>query len=156
MNSAPTLVIPGAWLVGAFSRLTGAIARLGWPVRYALALFSTALVTAVMALSGLALEPANISLIYLLVAQRQLLATLASQAALVVERARLVAEVAQAQALAASDRLKSTLLSSVSHDLRTPLAAVKGIATALRQHDVPWNSAVGEEMLDTLPMRPTA
>jgi two-component system, OmpR family, sensor histidine kinase KdpD len=83
-------------------------------------------------------------------AQRQLLVTLASQAALAVERARLVAEAAEAQALAASDRLKSALLSSVSHDLRTPLVAIKGIATALRQHDVPWNSEVGEQMLDTL------
>jgi two-component system sensor histidine kinase KdpD len=83
-------------------------------------------------------------------AQQQLLATLASQATLAVERARLVAEAAEAQALAASDRLKSALLSSVSHDLRTPLVAVKGIATALRQHDVAWNSTVGEQMLDTL------
>jgi two-component system sensor histidine kinase KdpD len=87
---------------------------------------------------------------FLHASQRQLLATLASQAALAVERARLVAEAAEAQALAASDRLKSALLSSVSHDLRTPLVAVKGIATALREHDVPWNSAVAEQMLDTL------
>jgi two-component system sensor histidine kinase KdpD len=61
-----------------------------------------------------------------------------------------VAEATEAQALAASDRLKSALLSSVSHDLRTPLVAVKGIATALRQRDVPWNSTVGQQMLDTL------
>src|SRR5215470_13946808 len=66
MDSAPTLATHGAWLARAYSRLTGAIARLGWPMRYALALASTALVTAVMALSGLGLEPANISLIYLL------------------------------------------------------------------------------------------
>jgi two-component system sensor histidine kinase KdpD len=75
---------------------------------------------------------------------------LASQAALVVERARLVSEAAKAQALVASDQLKSALLSSVSHDLRTPLVAIKGIATALRQREVAWESTVGEQMLDTL------
>jgi two-component system, OmpR family, sensor histidine kinase KdpD len=82
--------------------------------------------------------------------QRRLLATLASQTALAVERARLVSQAAEAQALAASDQLKSALLSSVSHDLRTPLVAIKGIATALRQRDVSWDSQVGEQMLDTL------
>src|SRR5262249_50275866 len=82
--------------------------------------------------------------------ERRLLATLASQAALVVERGRMASQAAEAQALVASDRLKSALLSSVSHDLRTPLVAIKGIATALRQRDVPWNSVVGEQMLDTL------
>jgi two-component system sensor histidine kinase KdpD len=46
--------------------------------------------------------------------------------------------------------LKSALLSSVSHDLRTPLVAIKGIATALRQRDVAWDGAAGEQMLDTL------
>jgi K+-sensing histidine kinase KdpD len=66
MNSASTLVIRGAWLLRAFNHLTAAIARHGWPMRDALALFSTALVTAAMALSALRLEPANISLIYLL------------------------------------------------------------------------------------------
>ena len=62
----------------------------------------------------------------------------------------MAAQAAETWALAESDRLKSALLSSVSHDLRTPLVAVKGIATALRQRDVEWNSAVGEQMLDTL------
>jgi two-component system sensor histidine kinase KdpD len=84
------------------------------------------------------------------VPEQRLLEMLASQAALVVERARLVSQAAQAQALVESDRLKSALLSSVSHDLRTPLVAVKGIATALRQRDVPWDSVAAEQMLDTL------
>jgi two-component system sensor histidine kinase KdpD len=318
MDSAPPLFVQRAWLARAYNHLTRMIARQGWPLRYATALLSTALVTAGMALSGLPLEPANISLIYLLAVlftattagmgagsvasvlsflaynfffvqplyvltvanpqdvvrlisfliaallasslaglvhrqaeqlgqraaeleslyalsqatsaavdldhilptiatttvdllqvagctltvqahgqprvfqapplradmantpaalaislrvddrvlgsieiqprpqqvlhapERQLLATLASQAALAVERARLVAQAADARVLVESDRLKSALLSSVSHDLRTPLVAVKGIATALRQRDVPWNSAAGEQMLDTL------
>src|SRR5262245_3687914 len=66
MHSAPTLVTRGAWLVHAYNRLTGVLVRHGWPMRYALALLSTALVTAVMVLSRAELEPANISLIYLL------------------------------------------------------------------------------------------
>jgi two-component system sensor histidine kinase KdpD len=82
--------------------------------------------------------------------EQRLLEMLASQAALAIERARLVGQAADAQALAESDRLKSALLSSVSHDLRTPLVAIKGIATALRQHDVAWESAAGAQMLDTL------
>ncbi len=82
--------------------------------------------------------------------ERRLLETLASQAALAIERARLASQAAEAQALAESDRLKSALLSSVSHDLRTPLVAIKGIATALRQRDVQWDSAAGGQMLDTL------
>jgi two-component system sensor histidine kinase KdpD len=80
----------------------------------------------------------------------RLLETLASQAALVIERSALVRQAAEAQALAESDRLKSSLLSSVSHDLRTPLVAIKGIATALREHDAAWNSTAGQQMLETL------
>src|SRR5262245_41525979 len=66
MESALSLFIQRAWLVHAYNRLTHALARQGWAIRYAMALLSIALVTAVMALSGLALEHANISLIYLL------------------------------------------------------------------------------------------
>ncbi|MEO7912486.1 MAG: ATP-binding protein [Roseiflexaceae bacterium] len=82
--------------------------------------------------------------------ERRLVELLASQAALAIERARLVSQAAEAQALTESDRLKSALLSSVSHDLRTPLVAITGIATALRQRDVAWDAAAGAEMLDTL------
>lgn len=82
--------------------------------------------------------------------ERRLIELLASQAALAIERARLVAQAADAQALVESDRLKSALLSSVSHDLRTPLVAIKGIATALRQRDVAWDAVAGQHMLDTL------
>ena len=38
-----------------------------------------------------------------------------------------------------SDRLKSALLSSVSHDLRTPLAGIKAAASSLLQKDVQWS-----------------
>jgi len=82
--------------------------------------------------------------------ERRLFELLARQAALVVERARLAMQAAAAQALEQADRLKSSLLSSVSHDLRTPLVAIIGNATALRSDDVPLNSAEGQHMLDTI------
>ena len=55
----------------------------------------------------------------------QLLETFAAQAALALERARLTRVAAEASALAESDALKSALLASLSHDLRTPLAVIK-------------------------------
>ena len=67
-----------------------------------------------------------------------LLGTFADQAALALERARLSEEAARAAALAQSDELKSALLSAVSHDLRTPLAAIKASATSLLDSTVPW------------------
>ena len=77
--------------------------------------------------------------------QQQLLETLATQAALALERSRLAHSAARAEALAASDRLKSTLISAVSHDLRTPLAAISAAADELMADDVQW---AGPAVLD--------
>ncbi|NTU77923.1 MAG: DUF4118 domain-containing protein [Chloroflexales bacterium] len=82
--------------------------------------------------------------------ERQLLALLAGQAALAAERSRLAAQLSAQESLEAADRFKSTLLSSVSHDLRSPLATITGVASALRARDVSWDSARGVQMLDTL------
>jgi two-component system, OmpR family, sensor histidine kinase KdpD len=70
--------------------------------------------------------------------QRRLLDTLANQAALALERGRLAQAAARAEALAESDRLKSTLISAVSHDLRTPLASITAAADELMAEDVQW------------------
>jgi two-component system sensor histidine kinase KdpD len=70
--------------------------------------------------------------------QRRLLDTLANQAALALERSRLAQAAARAEALAESDRLKSTLISAVSHDLRTPLASITAAADELMAEDVQW------------------
>jgi two-component system sensor histidine kinase KdpD len=59
------------------------------------------------------------------------LETFANQTALAVERARLAEEAQEAQVRVESERLRSSLLSAVSHDLRTPLATITGSATAL-------------------------
>jgi two-component system sensor histidine kinase KdpD len=71
--------------------------------------------------------------------REHLLETFANGAAIALEQARLVAEEQAAAVARESDRLKSALLSSVSHDLRTPLAGIKAAASSLLQQDVQWS-----------------
>lgn len=61
------------------------------------------------------------------------LQSFADQAAIAIERTRLVEQAAKAATAAESERLRGALLSSISHDLRTPLASILGSATSLRQ-----------------------
>jgi two-component system sensor histidine kinase KdpD len=63
--------------------------------------------------------------------QLDLLEALAAQAASGLERVRLAGEAEAARLAAEAERLRSILLSSVSHDLRTPLAAITGAASSL-------------------------
>jgi two-component system sensor histidine kinase KdpD len=63
--------------------------------------------------------------------QLHTLEAFASQTALAVERARLAEEAEQARVQVETERLRSSLLSSVSHDLRTPLASITGAASSL-------------------------
>lgn len=65
-------------------------------------------------------------------AEERLLRTFMSQGALAIERAVLAEAGNRASMLEESDRLKSTLLSSVPHELRTPLATIKASVTSLR------------------------
>ncbi|MBS0333931.1 MAG: sensor histidine kinase KdpD, partial [Proteobacteria bacterium] len=58
-------------------------------------------------------------------------AALSDQGAVALERAEFAAEAASAEALRRSDRLRSALFNSISHDLRTPLSTVLGSATTL-------------------------
>lgn len=83
-------------------------------------------------------------------AERELLHTIAAQTTLVLERVRLSEVVGQAQALAESDRLKSTLLSLVSHDLRTPLAVIKGLVTSLLDQAISWSEQQRHDLLTTI------
>ena len=64
--------------------------------------------------------------------QRRLLDALADQAALAIERVDLVEDLDQAKRRTEADRLRSALLTSISHDLKTPLAAILGAASTLR------------------------
>lgn len=66
--------------------------------------------------------------------QMHLLETYANQSAVAIERARLSQETERAQVQVETERMRSSLLSSVSHDLRTPLAAITGAASGLIQN----------------------
>src|SRR5262245_14604206 len=63
--------------------------------------------------------------------QRRLLETCASLIALSIERDQSVLEAQQARVRAETEQMRSSLLSSVSHDLRTPLATIAGAASGL-------------------------
>jgi two-component system sensor histidine kinase KdpD len=77
----------------------------------------------------------------LLPEQSHLLGTFAGQIALALERARL-AEVAEAARLAAErETLRNTLLASISHDLRTPLAVMAGAGSTLAQRGASLDEA---------------
>ena len=64
--------------------------------------------------------------------QRRLLDALIDQAALAIERVHLVDDLDQAKRRVEADRLRAALLTSISHDLKTPLAAIVGAAGALK------------------------
>jgi len=68
----------------------------------------------------------------------RLLAAAADQIAQSVVRDRLAAEATAVEVTRQSDALKSALLDSVSHDLRTPLAAIRAAAGHLMDPDVAW------------------
>ena len=67
----------------------------------------------------------------LLPEQRHLLETFAGQIALAIERAQLAEEAETARVAAETEGVRNTLLASISHDLRTPLAVITGASTAL-------------------------
>jgi two-component system, OmpR family, sensor histidine kinase KdpD len=68
----------------------------------------------------------------LMPAERRLLDALIDQSALAIERVYLVADADRVKRSMETERLRSALLTSISHDLRTPLAAVLGASEALR------------------------
>ena len=73
----------------------------------------------------------------------------ASQTALAIERARLAEEAEQAQVHAETERLRNSLLSSVSHDLRTPLASITGAASTLLEGER-LDAATRRDLLEAL------
>jgi two-component system sensor histidine kinase KdpD len=83
-------------------------------------------------------------------AERRVLATFANQAALAVEQGQQEEERNRALALQETDRLRTALLNSVSHDLRTPLASIKASASSLLDREVRWSDAERDEFLTTI------
>jgi two-component system sensor histidine kinase KdpD len=80
---------------------------------------------------------------------RRVLGAFAAYAAVALEQQRLAAEAEAAKPIAAADRMRTALLTAVSHDLRTPLASAKAAVTSLRSPDMHWNAADTEELLAT-------
>lgn len=81
---------------------------------------------------------------------RRLLDALADQAAVAIERISLARGLAEARVQAESDRLRAALLTSISHDLRTPLAAILGTVSSLRSYADKYDAADRDELLATL------
>ncbi|MFC8623570.1 DUF4118 domain-containing protein [Streptomyces anulatus] len=79
---------------------------------------------------------------------RRVLGAFAAQAAVVLDRQRLVGEAEQARRLAEGNRIRTALLAAVSHDLRTPLAAIKAAVSSLRSDDVAWSDEDEAELLE--------
>jgi len=82
--------------------------------------------------------------------ERRLLDALCDQAAIAIERISLAKGLDEARVLAETERLRAALLTSISHDLRTPLASIIGTVSGLRSFPEKYGDADREELLATL------
>ena len=83
-------------------------------------------------------------------AEGQVLKTFAGQLALALERARLGEEASEARVQAAESQNRAALFSSVTHDLRTPLASITASASSLLEEGVPFTDDQRRELLRTI------
>jgi two-component system, OmpR family, sensor histidine kinase KdpD len=81
---------------------------------------------------------------------RRVLTAVAKQAAGLVRQRELAEEASQAEAIGQADKLRRSLLSAVSHDLRTPLAAAKVAVSSLRAEDVDFSAEDTADLLATI------
>lgn len=82
--------------------------------------------------------------------QFHLLETFANQTALAIERALLAEDAQHARVQVETERLRNTLLSSVSHDLRTPLATITGAASSLLESEKPIDAVTRHDMVQVI------
>ena len=82
--------------------------------------------------------------------ESRLLDSLSDQAALAIERVNLARDIAKARLAAETDRLRQALLTSISHDLRTPLASILGSASSLVAHSEELDPAARKTLLRTI------
>jgi two-component system sensor histidine kinase KdpD len=81
---------------------------------------------------------------------RRVLTAVAKQAAGLVRQRELAEEASKAEAIEKADELRRSLLSAVSHDLRTPLAAAKAAVSSLRSDDIDFSEEDTAELLATV------
>ena len=79
--------------------------------------------------------------------QRRLLDALSDQAALAIERINLVGDVDRTRLAVETERLRNALLTSISHDLRTPLASILGSATSLMTYRKSLDEKAQDELI---------
>jgi two-component system, OmpR family, sensor histidine kinase KdpD len=82
-------------------------------------------------------------------ADRRVVEAFAAQAAVALRQERLAEQAAAVKPLEAADKLRTALLSAVSHDLRTPLSSAIAAVTSLRSPDVVFDEADRAELLAT-------
>ena len=80
----------------------------------------------------------------------RIVVSIANQTSAFLERKHLQSMAVQADAIREADRLKSTLISSVSHELKTPLSSLTATITNLLQGDVDWDPLTVKTELETL------
>ncbi len=78
--------------------------------------------------------------------QRRLATALAKQIAIALERGRLMEQAEHARVQIEAEQFRNTLLSSVSHDLRTPLAVIRGAATTLLDDEASLTETVRHDL----------
>ena len=81
--------------------------------------------------------------------ERRLLAVIAAQIDAAMEHSALTATANEVGPLAETDRVRSALLTAVSHDLRRPLAAATAAISGLRSTDVTWSASDRDELIAT-------
>jgi two-component system sensor histidine kinase KdpD len=82
--------------------------------------------------------------------ERSVIQTLATQIALAIEGSRLASEAQEARMESETNRLRAALFSSVTHDLRTPLASITASVTSLLEDRSPLKGRERRELLETI------
>jgi two-component system sensor histidine kinase KdpD len=82
--------------------------------------------------------------------QERALTAILEQTAIAIDRSLLIGEAVRAAALEDNERLRTTLLASLSHDLRTPLSSITGAVTTLRQLGEGMTSAERQDLLASI------
>jgi two-component system sensor histidine kinase KdpD len=80
----------------------------------------------------------------------RMLEAFAGEAALALERVDLAIAASQAEALRKTNELRSALMTSISHDLKTPLAGIKAAVSSLLDGNVAWSNEDRLAFLETI------